>query len=211
MSRGFYLVITQDRAYDLVRFLRFLLKFNRCSIHIEFAGDSLDAYRKKTQVGMLSPFETTVMLDTDTLVNGELDHLFHVAESGFLSMAFEDVPACWNTGVMCIPGHLKKKLSLAWHPAFEEHIKDPAHRTSGGFDQEVLNRLLRDMPGFVPVKRLPDAYNYILKWRTPEQEARDFDDVKIFHFLHDDDKMHPCDRTRFRSWQIYTSPPSLDV
>ena len=207
MTRGFYLVITQDRAYDLVRFLRFLLKFNLYPVHVELASDALDAYRKKTQVGFLSPFETTVMLDTDTLINGELDYLFHVAEEGNIGMVYEDEPRCWNAGVICIPGHLKEKLSLAWHPAFEEHIKDHAHRTSGGFDQEVLNRLLRDTPGWMPVKRLPDTFNYILKWRTPEQEAKDFNEVKIFHFLHgtgDEVK-------KYKSWQIYTSPPSLDV
>lgn len=194
-ERGFYCSITKDRSDDLQKFLKYLIKFNKYPVFVAVAENHLDAYRKKTQIGSLSPFNTTVYLDTDILVNGNLDFLFENADKGFVCVARhlqpQAPPAEFNAGVLAINKENAVKLSELWTPAYDKKII----KAKGCFDQDILNKLL---PKF-NVFPLPSSYNYITKEHTLEEEERDFPNIKIFHFLHSQATLYK-DR---RSWRIY--------
>jgi alpha-N-acetylglucosamine transferase len=197
MERGFYVVITLDRMGDLQKFLPWLKKYNKYPILVAIADDAIDAFRKKTMVGFLSPFDATVYLDTDVLVNGNLDYMFEVAENGKIGIYREtSFPIC-NAGILVIPKEVKKSLSEKWLPLYNAKRK----HAIGDWDQDILNSLL---PQF-PVCYLPREYNCILSEITPEQEREMFPRVKLFHFLHHGG----VDRSKYKSWRIYQGLESI--
>jgi len=207
MARGFYVVTTEDRSGELAKFLKWLLKFNKYPVFVAVAEDRLDAHRKKTIVGALSPFESTVMLDTDMLINGDLTPLFEIAEQGKIGLLDEGLnyysTKVYNSGVVAIRKDIAIELSKVWLPEYEQHIQNRMNRIHGAFDQFVLNRILGENKGRFAVHALDPAFNWILKFHTPEQESLDFEKIKVFHFLHDDDKKHPADRRAFASFRIF--------
>lgn len=192
-ARGFYLVITLDRISDLRKCLYFLLKYNSYPFYIAFADDEEDAFRKKTMIGFLSPFDTTIQLDTDTLVNGNLDFMFEVGERGFIGLKHETRFDLYNAGISVIPKDLKVPLSTEWLALYNSKL----NKKKGCWDQDILNELIKKYPVF----DLPLEYNCILQEITPAQEAEMWDMVKIFHFLHS----NATDRNKFKSWQLYNS------
>jgi len=192
-TRGFYLVITQDRFDALRRCLHFLLKYNSYPVYIALADNEEDAYRKKTMIGFLSPFDTTVQLDTDTLVNGNLDFLFELGERGYIGLKHETRYNFYNAGIFVLPKDLKVSLSMEWLARY--NMKP--NKEAGAFDQDILNELIKKYPVF----DLPFEYNAILQEITPEQELEMWDSIKIFHFLHS----NATDRSKFKSFALYNS------
>jgi len=191
MERGFYIVITLDRMDDLIKFLPHLKKHNKYPVMVTIADDAEDAYRKKTMVGFLSPFDVTVYLDTDVLVNGNLDYLFEVAEDGCIGIYRETrFPIC-NAGILAIPKEIKRELSEKWLSLYNAKKK----KAVGDWDQDVLNSLI---PKF-KFCYLPREYNCILHEILPSEEKEMFSRVKIFHFLHH----KGIDRKKYKSWRIY--------
>ena len=214
-ERGFYCVTTQDRIDQLFKFLKSFSRYNNYPVYVAFANDKLDAYRKKTQVGFLSPFKTTVLIDTDIYVNGELTHLFEIAESGSIGIYHETTFNCFNSGVVAFPEAVLKDISPTWLPLYEQKIHNAieknkrlskyrrSYRENPGFqeltfcayDQDILNNII----GKYPISKLPREYNCILKEITPQYEAEHWKDIKIFHFLHG----NPDNRNLFKCFKLY--------
>jgi hypothetical protein len=198
-ERGFYCVITRDRLDDLFKFLKYLLQYNNYPVYIAFADDMIDAYRKKTMIGFLSPFKSTVLIDTDIYVNGNLNYLFEIAEKGFIGIYRETTYPCLNSGVVAFPENIIKDLSSKWFSLYNRMIEKSLRRykkvVSFAYDQDILNAIINDYP----IHLLPREYNCILKEINPQFEADHWNEIKIFHFLHAD----PTDRKQFKCFRLY--------
>jgi len=83
-----------------------------------------------------------------------------------------------------VPKELGMKLSREWEEKLEEMLSRFNRRVSQGSymltDQAVLNVFLEKYP----MHSLGGQYNYIIQERTLGDEARDWDAVKIHHFIH---------------------------
>jgi hypothetical protein len=178
-ERGFYCVITRDRLDDLFKFLKYLLQYNNYPVYIAFADDMIDAYRKKTMIGFLSPFKSTVLIDTDIYVNGNLNYLFEIAEKGFIGIYRETTYPCLNSGVVAFPENIIKDLSSKWFSLYNRMIEKSLRRykkvVSFAYDQDILKEI------------------------NPQFEADHWNEIKIFHFLHAD----PTDRKQFKCFRLY--------
>ncbi len=194
-KRGFFVVITLDRLDELRRFLISLSKFHPDDpVCIYVAKDRLDAFRSKTQSAFLSPFEYTVLIDTDIYVNGKLDFLFTVAGGGNIGIVRHPSSGNLNTGVVCFSKSIMQPFSKRWTEIFDERLKDKSlFRLE--YDQGAFETLAPEMP----LKELSTDYNATFHDITPEEELERWDDVKIFHFLHS----WPDDKERFKSYKLF--------
>ena len=210
-ERGFYCVSTLDRVDHLNIFLKYLFQHNHYPVYIAFGDDKLDAYRKKAMIGLLSPFKTTVLIDTDIYVNGNLDYLFEIAEKGSIGIYRETTYPCWNSGVVAFPESILKEISSRWLPLYNQRIeknleknkrlnkyhknKDIQELTFSAYDQDILNEIIGDYP----IHPLPREYNCILKEIKPQFEVEHWNEIKIFHFLHGG----PDHRKDFKCFRLY--------
>ena len=196
-SRGVYAVSSLDRLEDLRRMVTSLWNHNRVQVQVMLARDWVGCQQLKAAVGRLTTFDRTVMLDTDVYVKGDIGELFSVANEGKLGMYKELRGGPWNSGVMVVPKELGMKLSREWEEKLEEMLSRFNRRVSQGSymltDQAVLNVFLEKYP----MHPLGGQYNYIIQERTLEDEARDWDEVKIHHFIH---KFNPV-REACRAYQ----------
>jgi len=194
-ERGFYCVITQDRLDDLRKFLLTLKAHNDYPVIVAIAKDATDAYRKKTEISYLSPFDTTIYIDTDTLIMGNLNYMFELGERGYFAIYREKRVPTYNAGVFVLPKEVKKWLTNKWLPKYDDKMKRGIRTYYQWKDQDILNELIKEMPLFV----LPREYNCILQDITPEEEAEIYDNVKIFHFLHNKE----VDKNKYKSWNTW--------
>lgn len=185
-KRGFYTVATLDRLDDLRRMVTSLRRYNPAPIQVMIARDWLDAHYLKSAAGLLSPFETTVMLDTDMYITGKLCALFAYADEGKLSIYHEKKGSCWNSGIMSFNRELGIRLSTEWIQRRKAKVGDYQgtmnRRLYFMCDQDSLNEIISKYP----IQPLPATYNYIITERTLEDEAKDWGAVKVHHFLHRD-------------------------
>jgi len=195
MHYGFICVSTLDRFDELKRFLHFFKKHNDLPIIIILADDQPDAHRKKTQLCSLSPFDFTCFLDTDILVNGNLEEIFDCCLDGKIGIVREKKTPVLNSGVLVFSKESMRRVCPIWNEQYEEKLKKGFGPVKGVWDQDILNKIIK---GF-PHRELPSIYNHILKDYSPEEELAMYDSVKIFHFLHAPD----IDRTKYKSYQEF--------
>lgn len=197
MEKGFICIFTLDRMDDLRRFLTSYLKHNSLPISVLFARNIEEAHRLKTRCGFLTPYDLTVLIDIDILVNGNLDDLFAPAEDGRIGIVREKKIPVLNSGVLVFPKDLMRDLCLIWNEKFEEKLIKKIVDRLGTWEQGLLNEIL---PQF-PYVELPSEFNHILHDYTPEEELKIYDKIKLFHFLHH----HGIDRTKYKSYQTFMS------
>lgn len=182
--RGVYAVSSLDRLEDLRRMVTSLWRKNRVQVQVMLAKDWEEAQFMKARVGKLSAFRNTVMLDTDVLVKGRIDPLFEIAEAGKIGLYKELRGGPWNTGVMALNRDVGEGLSDRWESELQRTVnrfpRSSGLRSYMVTDQAALNRLMDGLP----VHRLGGEWNYIIQERSIEDEARDWDDVMIHHFIH---------------------------
>jgi len=191
-KRGFFVVITLDRFDDLRRFLISLSKFHKDDpVCIYVAKDKTDVFRIKTKASFLTPFEYTVVIDTDIYVNGKLDYLFEVAEKGKIGIVRHPNSKALNLGVVAFQKSIMQEFSKMWTEIYNRRVK------GGGFvdDQGIFNELAPTMP----IEEISSDYNATFHDITPEEELERWDDIKIFHFLHS----WPKDKEKFKSYRLY--------
>lgn len=199
--KGFLFISTLDNFHELGRALFSLMQHNSFPVHVIIARDISDAFRLKTQMAFHSPFKYTIYMDTDILVNGNLDELFALAETVPVGIVREKVYPLLNAGFIVFETDYMKKVCKLWNEKYE--AKQIILSTVGKigytdiWDQDILNEIL---PLF-EFKELPSIYNQILHDYTPEEELKIYDSIKVFHFLHH----HGIDRMRYKSYQNYMS------
>lgn len=186
--RGVLTVATLDRLDDLRRMLTSLWKHNKVQVQVMMARDWLGAHEIKSRMGAISTFDSTVFLDTDMYINGDIRELFTLAEDGRLAiyrhLTRGGGTGHWNSGVMAFNQELGLKLSAAWAPqrmyiagqVSAQGLERSYYRT----DQKSLNAIIDRFP----IYSLNAKYNYIIPERSLEAEAKDWDHIRIFHFLH---------------------------
>lgn len=195
MSRGFFVVITLDRIEELRKFLVSLSKFHKdYPVCIYTAKGKIDTFRIKTQAAFLTPFEHTVVIDTDIFVNGKLDYLFEVAEKGKIGVIRHPNSKQLNAGVICFSKFVMQPFSKKWTELYDKGAADGTLKEFE-WDQTILNKLAPTMP----IEELSTDYNATFHDITPKEELARWKDIKIFHFLHS----WPKDKTKFRSYQLY--------
>ena len=192
---GFMCIFTLDRIDELRRFLTSFKEDNSLPISIFLARDIKDAHRIKTLCGFYSPFENTVLIDIDMLVNGNLMDLFSIAEQGKIGIVREKVMNVLNSGLIVFPKKLMQEVCSHWNKRFEKSVALVQDEIKGTWEQGLLNDLLKRFP-FI---ELPFEYNCIIKDRTPGEELKIYDSVKIFHFLHEPG----IDREKYKSYQEF--------
>lgn len=190
-ERGFYLVTTLDRFEDLRKCLTTLRLYNKYPFIIAVALDEVDAYRKKIEICINSPFDTTIYLDTDTMIMGNLDEMFKIGERGYFAIYREKLVNVYNAGVFVLPKHLKKFLLDHWLPRYE----DKKVKWYQCKEQDALNSPLPNLPVYI----LTNKYNCLLQDITPEEELKTFDQIKIFHFLHNQN----VNKELYKSYQLW--------
>lgn len=186
--RGIFAVATPDRFEDLRRMVTSLWRNNTYQIQVMIARDWEGAHEIKSRMGSLSTFDSTVFLDTDIYVNGDISKLFEIAESGKLGiyrhLTRGGGSGDWNSGVMCFNKEVGRRLSEEWAPRRKlVASKSPGSLLGRSYwktDQKSLNEIIDNYP----IHKLPAAYNYIIPERTLGEETIDYPKVKIFHFIH---------------------------
>lgn len=163
------------------------------------ARDWLGAHELKARAGQLTAFDTTIMMDTDIYVNGDITELFSIAERGKLAIYRHLKRGSWNSGVMAFNRELGIRLSKEW-AARRAYIAGQvcASRTEKSYyktDQKSLNEIINKYP----IHSLSAKYNYIIPERSLEEEEMDWYVVKVFHFLHKSCK-HREDSRSFKLW-----------
>jgi len=167
------------------------------------AQDWQGAHEIKSRMGALSNFDLTIFLDTDIYVNGDLSPLFEIAGKGELAIyrhkSPSGIPGHWNSGVMAFNRELGLKLASEWgphkHAVAARTSQDRSTRNYYLTDQKSLNEII----GRFPIHPLSGLYNYMIPERTLEDEALDFDKVRIFHFIHKSCK----EREQSRAYRIW--------
>jgi len=195
MNRGFICIFTLDRIEELRKFLTSFKKHNSLPISILLANNTADAHRLKTKCAFYSPFDFTCMLDIDMLVNKNLEEIFSFLSVADLGIAREQGVKCLNSGVIIFRTEAMKKVCSEWNRIYERKLIKGFSGKQGTWDQDILIPLLQKY-NFV---ELPFEYNCIIKDRTPEEELKIYDTIKIFHFLH-----HPeVSREKYKSYQEF--------
>jgi len=186
--RGVFTVSTLDRLDDLRRMVTSLWRHNKVQVQVMLARDWNGAHELKTRMGALTTFDTTVFLDTDIYVKGDITELFRIAEKGKLAiyrhLSTGGGPGHWNSGVMAFNHELGLRLSKVWAPRrLMIANTSPSSREIKSYyrtDQKSLQDVIEDFP----IYKLSAIYNYIIPERTLEDEEEDWEVVRIFHFLH---------------------------
>ena len=140
--RGFFASITLDRFDDLRRFTTSLRKYNSEPLIVMVAKDKEDAFRIKCNVAKYSPFDTTLMVDTDMLINGKLDYLFEEAEKGKIIIVPELTFPVWNAGVVVIPKQYLKQITDYVLPLFERRVPIRRKQETGIWEQDFFNEII---------------------------------------------------------------------
>lgn len=195
MKEGFICIFTLDRRGELRKFLTSFHKHNSYPISIILAKDIIDAHRIKTQCAFYSPYDYTVLIDIDILVNGDLSDLFSIAKSGRIGIVREKGVGCLNSGVLAFPTFVMKDLCEMWNTKYEEKLRKGFTGKYGTWDQDLLNVLIKKFPFL----ELPSKWNHIIKDYSPAEELAVYNEVRIFHFLHAPD----IDRTKYKSYQEF--------
>jgi len=198
---GFFVVITPDRIDDLRKMIISLKQHNKQPVQIMIVDNVFDLWRCKILAPELSKFGFTVSLDTDIYINGNLSHLFDVAEGGNIGVHFEEIAQVYNTGIIAYPEMPCMGLGKEWLELYEQCLR--------GYDtsRNVCDYNHTDQPHFneiahkYPIEKLPEEYNYLCRDHTPDHEAKNFNKIKIFHFLHGG--MDYSDKSPYRSYQAY--------
>jgi len=199
MEKGFMCISSLDRFDELRRFLTSFQKHNSLPICTFLARDIVEAHRIKSYCGWFTPFDHTVFLDTDMMINGDLSELFSIVGKERLGIVRERGVKVLNSGVLVFPKELMQNLNLEWNEGYETKIEGGFRGEKGTWDQDILNCLLKQNPKDYPHIELPSKWNHIIKDVTPEEELRVYDEVKIFHFLH-----HPgVPRKKYKSYQEF--------
>ena len=199
MKQGVICVFTLNRIDELKKFLTAYHRYNNHSISIILAKDMPDAHRIKTLYAFYSPYDYTISIDTDILINGDLDDLFSIARQGKIGIVREKGVKCLNSGVLVFPTSIMKSLCEVWNMRYEEKLRKGFTGQRGTWDQDILNFLLLNKPGKYPFVELSSKWNHIIKDYSPAEELAVYDDVKIFHFLHAPD----IDRNKYKSYQEF--------
>lgn len=207
MKRGFLAISTLDRLDDLRRMIRSLQIHNSEPVCVMLAKDKIQAHEFKTICASLSPFDFTIMLDTDIYINGNLGYLFKLAEQGFIAMHHEGIyffkEPVHNSGVIAFDKKPMMKICYEWNIEFRKKVIPTRKTYRGTYDQHILNTILYNNKGRMQFFSLPAEYNWILKHHTPAEELASWKQIKIFHFLHDQDPVHPINKLLYKSWNLY--------
>jgi len=187
LSRGFICIASLNRADELRKFLTSLKAFNKEPVLTLWADNRVHAHLLKTKIAQLSPFLSTVQIDTDILVNGNLKYLFEVAErkkiGAFIPTMLPDDIRRLNSGVLCYNTRQFLPLSMAWEKEFLECTK----RKHNSMDQGFIGKLLVPERAAGNIEILPEIYNFCLKeykdGTSGLDEVKDFHKIKIFHFF----------------------------
>jgi len=198
--KGFFIVITLDRFEELRKFLLSLSKFHKeYPISIWIAKNVDDVFRIKTKAAILTPFNYTVVIDTDMYINGKLDYLFKVAENNKVGIV-RHKDGRLNAGLIVFAKDIMLFFSKKWNQIYEERLKQNKI-LKGEADQSIFNEFASELP----LEELPFYYNATFHDITPEDEKKYWNKIKIFHFLHS--KAHVgkvyFNKNDFRSWQEY--------
>lgn len=173
-----------DRLDDLRRMVTSLWKHNKVQVQVMLAQDWLGAHEIKSRMGALSNFDATIFLDTDIFIHGDITPLFEIAEAGKLAIYRHLGGGHWNSGVMAFNRELGMRLSNEWAPhrlvVAGQTSQDKSTKSYYRTDQKSLNEIISKYP----IHSLPATYNYIIPERTLEAEEKDWDAVRVFHFLH---------------------------
>lgn len=195
MTKGFLCIFTLDRIDELRRFLKSYQKFNDLPISILLAKDTADAHRLKTLCAFYSPYDFTCMLDIDIMVNANLRGIFALVPDGKIGIVREKGMPVLNSGVLVFNTDSMKKLCEIWNKNYERKLIRGFSGKQGTWDQDLLIPLLFKNLYI----ELPFTWNCIVKDRSPEEELKIYNQVKIFHFLHAPD----IDRTKYKSYQEF--------
>lgn len=184
MSRGFLVLTTLDRLDELRKMITSLKMYNDYPVVVAIAADAEEAHRIKTLCAVMTPFDYTVFLDTDMMINGNLDYLFEVAESGKIGIVRERKYPVLNSGVLAFSRYMMMPVCELWNSLYETRIKSFCPFPWGVYEQDILGQILEMNPDTYPHVEMPVEYNMILKDITPEEEKLQWNKIKIFHFLH---------------------------
>jgi len=195
MSNGYICIFTLDRIEDLRRFLISFKKYNNLPIACFLARDIIEAHSFKTQLGFLTPFDNSVFLDIDMLVNGDLSELFLTSEIGEIGVVRELGVKCLNSGMIVFPKVLMQSLCSKWHPAYIKSISRSPSSHPGTLEQSLFNVLVLNFP----FRELPSKFNTIIKDISPAEESKMFETIRVFHFLHEPG----IDRNLYKSYRTF--------
>ena len=192
-------ISTTDRFDELRRFLSSFAKHNSLPICTFLARDIVEAHRIKSNCGWFTPFDYTALLDTDMMVNANLNDLFSIVGTNKIGIVREKGVKVLNSGMIVFPRYLMRDLNLEWNAGYETKIDSGFHGEKGTWDQDVLNFLLQSKQSCYPSVELPSCWNHIVKDVSPRDELKYYDSIKIFHFLH----QPGIPREKYKSYQEF--------
>jgi hypothetical protein len=195
MKRGILYIVWGEKAEaQLQRSILSVRNFYpEMPIHVERGSeDPRLGFRQKTIMGALTPFESTLFLDADTVVLGNLDYAFDRAEEFGLACCICECPWLrryghsegdlieYNSGVLFFSQKARHIMSdwpkiSAAHPSASHWLDtDGGHKGMRFEDQYGLARAIRDN-AFNP-HVLPMNYNF-----RPSIHRTFFAPLKIWH------------------------------
>ena len=199
MKRGFIAIITPDRFDDLKKMNKSLRRFHQDPMCLMVARDRVEAHRFKTQCALFTPFDFTIMLDTDIYVNGDLSLLFQTAEQGQIGLIRERFHKVLNSGVIAFEKKAMIPVCREWNIAYETRVREGNRDKYAVMDQDILRNVL----GFYKYVELPCEYNMTFHDIDPHKEGLEWKNIKIFHFLHAPD----VPREKYRSYKEWNNQP----
>lgn len=187
MKRGFIIITSTNRFEELRKMLTSLRKFHKEPVMLLLADNREQAHFYKCKACQLSPFDITIQLDSDMLINGSLDYLFSLAERGnigvFIPLFLKNDIKRLNSGVIVYPTNLFVPISQEWEKAFLQ-CKNRIHYS---MDQGHLGNILFNHFLGKYVEIIPEEYNFCIQeyflGGSKLDEVKDFAKVKIFHFF----------------------------
>ena len=204
MNNGFYMVVTPNRFNELEKVIKSLRRVQLEPIMVMVAKDRYQAHEFKTLCGLLSPFKNTVMMDIDMFVLQKFGEVFDIVSEGKIALYEEKKWGIYNSGFVAFEKNLMREVSKVWHDRYiHKNFKD-RKKWKGLWEQDILTNILR-MRDKIRISKhqiynLEKWYNYCIYKFKPEEELKDWDQIKILHYWYrSGNKPDP----KRRSWRVW--------
>ena len=198
------MVATPNRFNELEKVIRSLRKFHNEPIQVMIANDRYQAHEFKTMCGLLSPFDNTIMMDIDMFVLQNFKEVFDFVKDGKIAMYEEKEWGIYNSGFVGFEKNLMKEISEIWHNRYINKDFRDKRQWKGLWEQDILTNILKRRDKFQISKHqifnLPKFYNYCIYKFKPEEELRDWEQIKVLHYWYrSGNKPNP----KRKSWRVW--------
>jgi len=204
MNNGFYVVATLGRINELEKVLRSLKRYHTEPVCIMIANNCYQAHEFKTLCGYLTPFDNTIMMDIDMYVLKNVSDVFDIVKDGKVAIYEEHEWGIYNSGFVGFEKEFMSQISLRWWELYTQKGLNKKRIWKGLWEQDILTNILK-MRDKVKISKhqiynLPKFYNYCIYKFTPEQEEKDWDEIKVLHYWYRSGNKPDPHR---RSWRVW--------